>query len=68
MKAFSDPARRSMGSSAEQIAEVVYEAATDGKDHVRYTAGSDAKAAYAQRLAVGDETFRRGISQQFLGR
>ncbi len=68
MKAFRDPARASQGSSAEQIADVVYEAATDGKDQVRYVAGADAKAAYAQRLAVGDEVFRRGISKQFLGR
>jgi len=68
MKAFTDPARASQRSSAEQIAEVVYEAATDGKDQVRYVAGADAKAAYAQRLAVGDEAFRRGISKQFLGR
>ena len=68
MRAFTDPARTAHASSPEQIAEVVYEAATDGKDQVRYLAGADAKAAYAQRLAVGDETFRRAISQQFLGR
>jgi hypothetical protein len=63
-----DPARAAHQSSAEQIAEVVFEAATDGKDQVRYVAGADAKAAYAQRLAFGDEVFRRGVSKQFLGR
>ncbi|MBA3270199.1 MAG: SDR family oxidoreductase [Acidobacteria bacterium] len=67
MAAFSDPERAAQHSSAEQIAEVVHEAATDGKDKLRYLAGSDAKAAYAQRLAVGAEAFRKGIRARFLG-
>ncbi|GAB4048736.1 SDR family oxidoreductase [Spirosoma litoris] len=50
-------------STAEQIAEVVYEAATDGKHTLRYVCGEDAKTLYAQRLAVGDEAFREGIKQ-----
>ena len=54
-------------SSAEQIAEVVYEAATDGRDKLRYVAGEDAKALYAQRLQAGDEAFRKQIEEQFLG-
>ena len=29
-------------STAEQIADVVYEAATDGKNQLRYVAGEDA--------------------------
>ena len=48
-------------------AEVVYEAATDGKDQLRYVAGEDAKATYAMRLQVGDEAFRKGMEQQFFG-
>ncbi len=54
-------------STAEQIAEVVYEAATDGKDQVRYVAGTDAKAMYARRLEIGSEEFRKEVSKQFLG-
>jgi NAD(P)-dependent dehydrogenase (short-subunit alcohol dehydrogenase family) len=54
-------------SSPDQIAEVVYEAATDGKDQLRYVAGEDAKATYAMRLEVGDEAFRKGMAQQFFG-
>jgi NAD(P)-dependent dehydrogenase (short-subunit alcohol dehydrogenase family) len=54
-------------STAEQIAEVVYEAATDGKDQVRYVAGADAKAAYLRRLEIGSEDFRKEIKKQFLG-
>ncbi len=48
-------------------AEVVYEAATDGKDQLRYVAGEDAKATYSMRLNVGDEAFRKGMDQQFFG-
>nr|WP_293835057.1 SDR family oxidoreductase [uncultured Arsenicibacter sp.] len=50
-------------STSEQIAEVVYEAATDGKNTLRYVCGEDAKALYARRLEVGDEAFREGIKQ-----
>lgn len=51
---------------AEQIAAVVYEAATDGKDKLRYVAGEDAKALYAQRLQIGDEEFRKQMEQTFM--
>jgi NAD(P)-dependent dehydrogenase (short-subunit alcohol dehydrogenase family) len=54
-------------STAEQIAEVVYEAATDDKDQVRYVAGEDAKAFYARRLEIGNEEFRKEIKSQILG-
>ena len=54
-------------STAEQIAEVVYEAATDNKDQIRYVAGEDAKALYARRLEVGPEKFRKEIRTQILG-
>lgn len=50
-------------STAGQIAEVVYGAATDGTTTLRYVCGDDAKALYAQRLAVGDEVFREGLKQ-----
>lgn len=53
---------------AEKIAEVVYEAATDGKDQLRYLAGDDAKAIYQQRLELGDEAFRQFMAQTFLGK
>jgi NAD(P)-dependent dehydrogenase (short-subunit alcohol dehydrogenase family) len=53
-------------TSAEDIAAVVFEAATDGKDKLRYVAGEDAKALYAQRLQLGDEAFRKQMAQTFL--
>ncbi|MDN3693429.1 SDR family oxidoreductase [Chryseobacterium tructae] len=52
-------------STPEQIAEVVYEAATDGKKQLRYVAGEDAKALYTQRLEIGAEAFREQLGKQF---
>jgi NAD(P)-dependent dehydrogenase (short-subunit alcohol dehydrogenase family) len=65
MSVVTDPKQMAAYSTPEQIAEVVYEAATDGKDQLRYVAGEDAKAAHAMRLQVGDEVFRKGMAQQF---
>jgi hypothetical protein len=44
-------------STPEQVADVVYEAATDGKDQLRYIAGGEAKATYAMRLQMGTKRF-----------
>lgn len=55
------------GAKPEDIATVVYEAATDGKDQIRYVAGQDANALYQRRLKIGDEAFRKEIRQQFIG-
>ena len=65
MSAITDPAQMATYSTPDQIAIVVYEAATDGKDQLRYIAGADAKATHAARLQVGDEAFRKSIRQQF---
>ena len=66
MAVFMDPDRRNNFSTAEQIADVVFEAATDGKQTLRYPAGADAIAMYEQRNAVGDEKFREEIKNTFL--
>lgn len=50
---------------AEIIAEVVYEAATDGKDQLRYIAGEDGKQLYQTRQTMGDEAFRKHFDQLF---
>ena len=57
----------SVAVSAEQVAAVVYEAATDGKDQIRYLAGEDTKALYARRLEIGSEAFRKEIRSQIIG-
>ena len=67
MSAITDPKQMETYSTPDQIAEVVYEAATDGKDQLRYLAGADGKATYAARLQLGDEAFRKAIKQQFFG-
>jgi len=67
MSIITDPKQMATYSSPEEIAEVVYEAATDGKDQLRYIAGADAKAMYAMRQQVGEEAFRKGMAQQFFG-
>ncbi|HTJ14770.1 MAG TPA: SDR family oxidoreductase [Dinghuibacter sp.] len=54
-------------STAEAIANVVYEAATDGKDQLRYVAGPDAQALYARRLEIGAEASRKEIARTMLG-
>jgi short-subunit dehydrogenase len=67
MSMITDPKQMATYSSPEQIAEVVYEPATDGKDQLRYVAGEDAKSMYAMRLQLGDEAFRKAMAQQFFG-
>ncbi|MFD0795128.1 SDR family oxidoreductase [Mucilaginibacter litoreus] len=54
-------------SPAEQIAGVVYEAATDGKDQIRYVAGEDAKRLYERRNAIGAEAFRKELGSMVFG-
>lgn len=54
-------------ATAREIAQVVYEAATNGKDQVRYVTGNDAKAMYKRRLEIGNEDFRKEVKEQFLG-
>jgi NAD(P)-dependent dehydrogenase (short-subunit alcohol dehydrogenase family) len=53
------------GSEPEEIAEVVYEAVTDGKDQLRYVAGADAIATYNRRLEIGAEAARLEIMGLF---
>jgi len=67
MGMITDPKQMATYSSPEQIAEVVYEAATDGKEQLRYVAGADAEAMYATRVQLGEEAFRKATAQQFFG-
>ena len=47
------------------IADVIYEAATDGTNKLRYRAGADAEQLLGQRDAVDDMTFIAGLKAQF---
>jgi short-subunit dehydrogenase len=59
------PAMAQNASPSSVVAEVIFEAATDGKNQLRYTAGEDAKMLIANRQQYDDATFIRGIKAQF---
>lgn len=52
-------------SAPDLIAQVIYEAATDGKPQLRYWSGADAKAFLTHRQQADDETFMRQMRAQF---
>ena len=53
------------GSAPELVAEVIFRAATDGTDQLRYEAGEDAVALLARRRSADDATFFAGLREQF---
>lgn len=59
------PALFETASTASLVAEVIYEAATDGTNQLRYTAGEDAKAIIAFRQQSDDESYISGMKAQF---
>jgi short-subunit dehydrogenase len=59
------PSMAQNASPASVVAEVIFEAATDGKNQLRYTAGEDAKMLMANRQKYDDNTFVGGIKSQF---
>lgn len=63
MQATMDPANM---SKPEQIAEVIYTAATDGQDTLRYRAGADAEQLLDARSKLTDDQFF-AMQQQQLG-
>jgi len=54
----------SNSSEPELVAEVIWNAATDGTSTLRYTAGDDAAEYMANRKAMDDETFINGVKAQ----
>jgi short-subunit dehydrogenase len=59
------PTMAENASPASVVAEVIFEAATDGKNQLRYTAGEDAKMLITNRQQYDDVTFIGGIKSQF---
>ena len=51
-------------SPASVVANVIYEAATDGTNQLRYTAGEDAKTIIAHRKQADDASFMAGMKAQ----
>lgn len=54
-------------STAEQIAEGIYSAATDGKQQLRYPLGGDAKEFYKKRAEMGDQAFIDEMRKNMFG-
>jgi NAD(P)-dependent dehydrogenase (short-subunit alcohol dehydrogenase family) len=52
-------------SSPELVAEVIYGAATDGTDQLRYTAGDDAKMVIETRAKISQEDYYATIWKRF---
>ncbi|MCC9138663.1 SDR family oxidoreductase [Pontibacter silvestris] len=53
-------------TKAEEVAQVIFNAATDGKNQLRYVAGKDAIALYTERLESGPEAQVQKIKSQFV--
>ncbi|WP_263602723.1 SDR family oxidoreductase [Chryseobacterium sp. PET-29] len=53
-------------TKAEEVAQIIYEAATDEKSQLRYVAGKDAVALYRERLELTPEGQFEKIRQQFI--
>ena len=53
------------GSPASAIGEVIYTAATDNSDQLRYAAGKDAEMLLGKRQAEDDATFLKDMRAQF---
>jgi short-subunit dehydrogenase len=58
-------AMEGIGSEPEVVSEVIWNAATDGTDTLRYRAGADAVELLDNRKALDDATFIGGIKQRF---
>ena len=65
MAGFQSPELANNASEPEVVAEVIWQAVTDERSTLRYTAGEDAKVILANRKELDDETFISGIKQQF---
>jgi NAD(P)-dependent dehydrogenase (short-subunit alcohol dehydrogenase family) len=59
------PAMAAQASPASLVANVIYTAATDGSDQLRYIAGEDARALLQQRQQFDDAAFMQGIKAAF---
>jgi short-subunit dehydrogenase len=59
------PSMAQQASPAEMVADVIFTAATDGTNTLRYTAGQDADILMTNRKKFDDESFMGAIRAQF---
>ena len=57
--------RTSAGATPEQLAQALYDAATDGTAQVRYVVGDDARAIMQMRKELGEEALLGAMRQRF---
>jgi len=55
----------SRGANPQIVAQVIYQAATDGSKQLRYVAGEDAELLIAAQKSTNDEQLMAGIKSQF---
>ncbi|WP_431292112.1 SDR family oxidoreductase [Pedobacter sp. P26] len=53
-------------TKAEDVAKIIYDAATDNKEQLRYIAGNDAKGLYQERLELTPEGQFEKLRSQFV--
>ena len=66
VQAFTGPGAPA-GAAPESVAQVVWEAATDGRDQLRYVAGEEARQRYAHLELVGADETRKETEAKFFG-
>jgi NAD(P)-dependent dehydrogenase (short-subunit alcohol dehydrogenase family) len=65
MAVFMSPERARGYSEATDIADVIYTAATDGTDRLRYLAGKDAEKMASDRALMSDEEYAKWAASFF---
>lgn len=65
INAFTSGKTPTVASESMEIAEVVYAAATDGSDRLRYAAGADAIVYLEERDRKGAEIFQKDLAKLF---
>ena len=63
---FKNPDRHNNYSTPEYIASIVYQAATDNKNQLKYIAGNDANQYFDLRNSITQDDFRKEIKKIFL--
>ncbi|ODS90507.1 MAG: hypothetical protein ABS45_15710 [Comamonas sp. SCN 65-56] len=61
----SNRASGGAASSAQQLAQALHGAATDGSSQVRYVVGADAQQVMQMRQQIGEEALLAGLRQRF---
>ncbi len=64
-KAVSSVDTSSFYSMPDMVADIIFEASTDGTDTIRYIAGDDAKQFIGMKEKMGDESYLEALAKNF---